>query len=192
MPNAQNVLVGSATLRVAPIGTTIPVFTASPLAWDAAWKQVGYTKDGTKLDYNPTFTDITVDEEDAPIDKRLTGEKAVISANVAEATLDNIATAIAGVNGAPVVVAAVGGAKGTKTIKVGSGKAAKMMVSLEGVSPDGLSRVVVGYIAIATGNLSLAFKKNSEVIVPMSFELMADSSKPAGERLYEMVDQTIL
>lgn len=189
--NAQNVLVGSATLRVAPIGTTIPDFTTAPLTWDSAWTEVGYTKDGTKLDYNPTFTDITVDEEDAPIDKRLTGEKASISANVAEATLENIATAIAGVNGAPVVVAAVTGHKGTKTIKVGSGKAARMMVSLEGVSPDGLARVVVGYIGIATGNVSLAFKKNSELVIPMTFELMADSTKTAGERLYEIVDQTI-
>ncbi len=187
MNKASEVLVGSASMRVAILGSILPTFDGTvPIVWDAAFVQVGYTEDGTDLQYQPTFTDIKVDEELAPVKTILTEEKGTISAKLAQASINNIALAISASK--VVVTAGVAPKKTVTVVKVGSGIPQEMIVVLEGTSPDGFPRVVVGYRAQAAGNVSMAFKKKDKTILPCEFRLLADSSKPAGERLFAIYD----
>jgi hypothetical protein len=187
------VLVGSAKIRVAPKGTVLPTLDGtSPIVWAAAWKLVGYTEDGVELGYSPNFKDIMVDEEMSPVQTILTEEKGTISAKLAQTTIDHIALAVSASIRAVHVAAVVGppAKKGYDRLTVGSGVPVEMVVGLEGISPEGFERVVLGYRALATGNMSLGFKKNDKLIVPMEFRLLADGSKPVGARMFEIVDFT--
>jgi len=184
---ASEVIVGPARLLIAPIGSTIPTLTSATVVWDAAWKECGYTDAGTDFSYAPSVKDIDVDEEASPVKKLLDKEKANITAKLAQATLDNLHAAISA-SKLSTAAAAGGGFVGTKTVKVGTGLLTETMVGLEGLSPEGFWRVIIGYRAIAQANVQLAFKRTDKTVIPVDFGLLADSTKPAGERLFLMVD----
>ena len=138
MPNtptvtSANVLVGSARLLVAVLGTALPTVTPATgaLTWVEAWKEVGATEKGTDISYTPSVGDIKVDESPAPIGKILTTEKAIISATLAEATLTNLQRAISASTLTTVVAGSA--VAGTTEVDVGSGLLTYCMVGLEGI-----------------------------------------------------------
>lgn len=186
--SASNVIVGPARMLIAPTGSTLPTLdgTVEPVVWDPAWIEVGYTEDGTKLAYQPTLKEIMVDEEPAPVKRSLDTEKATISANVAESTLVNLNAAIS----ASTLTSQAADATHaqTKTLKVGGGSLTEVMVGLEGLSPTGRQRIIIGYRAQAQANIQLQFKRNDKTIIPVELSLLADSTKPSGENLFEVVD----
>jgi hypothetical protein len=191
--NANKIIVGPARILIAVLGTTEPPVNVDPVVWDAAWKEVGYTDDGLQFAYNPTFKDTTVDEEMAPIDSFLNGEVGTLSCKMAEPTLDNLAYAISASK--TTTVAAASGVPGTTKVAFGSGDRKFVMVGFEGLAPAGSLttkpwRIFVGFKAIAKGNVTLAMKRADKTIIPVQFNLFADSSKPAGERLGYYVDKT--
>lgn len=184
---AANVLVGPARLLVAPSGSTLPTWVAGVLTWDPTWLEVGYTDKGTDLAYTPTVTDIDVDEETAPVKKILTKEKAIISCSMAEATLKNISRAIS----ASIFTATPAGVgtPGLEEVDVGTGTLQECMVGLEGISPKGFERYIVGYRALAQSAVKMAFQRTTKTSIPLELDLLADSSKALGKRLYKMVDK---
>lgn len=186
---AANVLVGSAVLKIAPKGTVIPAFDGTnPIVWNVAFKDVGYTEDGCEVGYNPTFKDIEVDEEMAPVQTILTAEKGSISAKLAEATIANMNNAI---SASSVTTAAATLTKsGYSLLKVGSGAPVEVVVGLEGVNPQGRPRIIIGYRAIAIANVQMAFKKTDKIVIPVEFRLLADSGRAAGDRLFGVYDDT--
>lgn len=189
---ASEVLIGPARLLIAPIGTTVPTLDGSviPITWDAAWKEVGYTEDGTMLSYSPTVKDIMVDEEMAPIKKILDAEKATISCKAAQSTLKNLNAAISAsiyTHAAATVTDAE-----TSTLDIGSGDLTEMMVGLEGLSPTGRQRIIVAYRGMAQANVQMSFKRGDKTITPIEFGLLADSSQTKGKRLFKIVDIGVL
>lgn len=185
---AANVLVGPARMLVAPIGSDLPTLdgTEDPVTWPAAWEEVGYTDSGTDLTYNPTVKDINVDEEMAPVKKILDAEKATISCKCAEATLTNLNRAISASTLTP--AAADASHAGIETLELGSGSLNEVMVGLEGLSPAGKQRVVIGFRAMAQANVQMAFKRGDKTITPLELGLLADSTKAKGKRLLKIVD----
>jgi hypothetical protein len=176
----SNVAVGSARLLIAPIGSPVPTLDGSvyPVVFDAAWKEVGYTEAGTAFAYNPTFKDIMVDEELATILKMLDGEKCNITANLAESTMENLNKAISAsllVTDDPDV----------KVVHFGSGDPVEVMVALEGLAGinNNKQRIIIGYRAISTANVQMAFKRAGMTVLPVDFSLMPDSTKDKGKRL---------
>lgn len=185
---AAEVIVGPARILVAPTGTALPVFTANPVVWDDAWKESGYTDAGVELQYKPTFKDIEVDEEMAPVKKVLTKEDATITTSLAQATLDNLATAISASKLEK--TSASGSAVGISEFNVGSGAPQECMVAMEGLSPNGFWRVIIGYRAMAQSAVKMAFKRTDKTSINFELGLLADSTKDAGERLLKIVDMT--
>ena len=185
---AANVLVGPARILVAPKGTALPTLdgTVNPITWAAAWKEVGYTDAGTELAYSPSIKDIKVDEEMAPIQKLLDEEKCMLSASLAEATLQNLSNAIT----ASIYTATPADATHAQLarIDIGTGAIAEVMVGFEGVSPAGLQRIMVGYRAIGQANMKMGFKRTDKTVFPVEWGLLADSTKPVGKRLLAIVD----
>lgn len=111
--NAQNILVGAASLYMGNTGATDvtakPAFAATSYrdtlggtAWSAAatdastaafWKEVGYTQEGLEISYEPDFGDVEVDQL---LDSALTFKQSMrvsLNTTLAEATLYNLMVA---------------------------------------------------------------------------------------------------
>jgi hypothetical protein len=187
--NVSNILIGSVALYIAPSGTTYPNVDGSlPIVWPAGWNKVGYTDKGVELSYSPSIKEIKVDEEVAAVKFVLDGEKADIIADLAEGTLDNLNRAVS----ASILIknAATGTLAATSTFFVGSGSLNEVMVGFQGYSPQGLPRLAVASRAIANAAVKQTFKRADKVMTPVTFGLLADSTKTIGERLLLIVDQT--
>lgn len=184
---AGNVIAGSGLLYLAPIGTSLPSLDGSayPPVW-TGWTQIGYTDQGVDLSYEPTFKEIAVDEELGPIKMKLTAEKAFFACVMAEATLENVNKAIAGSG----LVVGVANTKHTKTLSVGSAATdVEMMVGFEGLAPSSaLDRVIVATRAKATAKIAMKMQRTDKTVVALEFMCLADSSLPAGQRLFRIVD----
>ena len=188
-PDATQVVAGHGTLYVAPLGTTLPTLDSTPgeypVVWPAGWVQVGYTDDGIDMVYTPTVKDITVDEEMSPVAKLLTEEKMSIEAKLAEATLANLNRAIS----ASTYTDDSAGAGKAQVFKAGSGVINYVMVGVQGPAPGtNLARVIIVYKAVATAAVQMKMQRKDKVVIPVKFEGVADSTKPAGQRLFEIVD----
>ena len=75
-------------LYVAPIGTTEP--TSATSALDAAWREVGYTEDGSKISTAVTTADLEVAELLDPIAVRTTKRTTKVMFAMAQATRSNL------------------------------------------------------------------------------------------------------
>lgn len=198
-----NIITGSAMLYQAPVGTAIP---AMPPAAGAVpvptpptivggvvtvpgWTPLGYTDAGIKLAYNPTYKDVTVDEEMSPIDDLMTAEQLVISCSLAEVTLYNLARVISTAT-APVAVAAGPAAAGTLTFQLGGQQnTVKYAYLLIGNGPQGFPRMVNVYRAVATSKPDATYKRGEKIMIPVEFTSLAYANNPVGNRLYQVVDK---
>jgi hypothetical protein len=185
---AANVLVGPARLLVSPKGTTLPTLdgTVNPITWPAGWVEVGYTEAGTDMTYTPTIKDIMVDEEMAPVQKILDKEKATVTAVLAEATLANLNRAIS----ASIMTQSAADVTHAQlaTVEVGSGALNEVQIGFEGINPQTFQRIMIGYRAIAQATVKLTFKRADKTMMQVDFDLLADSTKTAGKRLFKILD----
>ena len=157
-PTATRVIAGSALLKVAPLGSTLPTVTGTPAAWppswDVAWKDVGYTDKGVDLVYTPTVKAYTPDEETSPIYDILNAEKVEISAVLAEATLTNLKNAISA------STLTNDNTSKVNKLSVGSQALNYIMVGIQGPTPadtgEGTAEVGSGLIIVAQKALQTA------------------------------------
>jgi hypothetical protein len=189
----NNIITGSAMLYQGPIGTAAP---AMPSAAGASiivpntWTPLGYTDAGIKIAYDPTYKDITVDEEMSPVDDLMTAEKLVISCALAEITLQNLgrvlSTAVA-----PVAVASGVGVPATLTFQQGGQQnTTKYAYLLIGNGPQGFPRMVNVYRAVATSKLDMTYKRGEKIMTPVEFTSLAYSANGIGNRLFQIIDKT--
>lgn len=90
--NPDEVLLGAGTLYVAPIGTTEP--TSASAALPSAWREVGWTEDGSTINYEMTSADVNVEEEFDPVKIVTTGRKGEVAFQAAQVTRANLALAL--------------------------------------------------------------------------------------------------
>jgi hypothetical protein len=94
----KNVIVGAARLYIGTSGTTKPTpvtGTSYSTTMDGAagWRAVGYTTDGVEFATDPTYDDITVDQQMDAVRIFKSGMGASVSTTMAEATLENLVVA---------------------------------------------------------------------------------------------------
>src|ERR1043166_8888319 len=88
MGTVANITNGPSNIFVAAYTGTFPAFTGSPTDFTGAGFVVpGFTQDGIEWDYTPTWKDLMVDEKLAPAKKIITAHKLIVSAKLAETTL---------------------------------------------------------------------------------------------------------
>lgn len=183
MSDVANVIAGSGQLFLAPSGTALPALTSLPVTW-TNFTSPGYTDDGVEFVYTPTFKDITVDEEMAPVQKLLTAEKLEINVKLAETTLQNLVKAIAGAS-------LVEGA-GISTLYLGSASSpSQWVLGFQGPAPlanGNATRIIVVYRVIGTAAVTAKYQRKDKVIYNVKFEALADSTQSAGQRLCKMID----
>ena len=96
--NKRNVLVGAARLFIGPTGTSKPAVVAgtsyvTTMLADGTWREVGFTTDGVEFATDPTYDEITVDQQMDSVRIFKSGMTASISTTLAEATLENLVVA---------------------------------------------------------------------------------------------------
>jgi len=161
MGTVANVMVGVAALSIRyPIG--------------GSYVAAGYTEDGVTVSYEPTFTDIEVEEEVNPIKSMLTKEVTEITANLAETSLFNIDKAIAG----SVLAGSV--------VTIGGGAFKEMSIKVVGKNPAGFDRTIEVYKAVSVGKVGMAYKKNQKTVLPVTFRAL----KETGHDVMTITDST--
>lgn len=118
----KNVLVGAARLYIGPSGTSKPAPVAGTNyteTMDAAgtWRPVGYTTDGVEFATDPTYDEITVDQQMDAVRIFKSGMSANVSTTLAEATLENLVVAW---GQATATASALGAAESEMTIEGGA------------------------------------------------------------------------
>lgn len=92
MADSDAVILGPGILRVAPIGTTEP--TSASATPNAAFRDIGYTEDGSAFDYELTNEPIEVAEEFDPVKYATTARRSSVTFQMAEMTKANLALAL--------------------------------------------------------------------------------------------------
>jgi hypothetical protein len=145
MPTAQaaflsnQVKVAVGTLYVAPLGTTEPsgVSGAWPVTPAPGWIPLGYTDSGSEMDFGPTTSNITVEEEVYPVFTAIDTYTAKITFTLAESTAFNLIVALNG--GVPGPLNAT--ATAMQTAITGG-------VKIEPPTPGTENRVMIGWDAL--------------------------------------------
>lgn len=185
MATRTNVLVGPATLYVAPLGTAmVPDTLLKGAAWPVPWIQPGFSEAGLTLNSNVTTQDINVEEQSTPIDVLVTNRTISVDINLAEDTVENMKLAY----GAGVITtqAAGTGIIGKKTLRL-SDTLDHLALGFEGTSPGGFFRRVFLPIVVSVGNVQTVYRRAaSERFYACQFRYIDD---PANLLI---VDQTSL
>lgn len=92
MGDSANVSMGPGTIYVAPLATAEPA--SATAALDAAWREVGYTEEGSTFTFETTVEDVEVAEEFYPVAVKTTKVSAGVKFQMAEATRRNLALAL--------------------------------------------------------------------------------------------------
>jgi hypothetical protein len=182
MGTIANITVGPSQLFIAAAGTALPTLTGNATDF-GAFTEVGFTSDGIEWDYTPTWKDIVVDELMGPAKKILTSHKLVVSAKLAETTLQNLAYAIPGATFA-----------GTR-LTIGSIQAPEFVLGWLGPAPAvttaptvELTRECLAYRVVSIAAVKAHYQRKDMVIYATQFECLADPTQLAPADLATWAD----
>ena len=212
--DARNIIVGAAALFVTTGGelelTDLPTFTAGQSYADALeadnanFRNVGFTTNGIELQFQPDFGEVQVDQllDSAKLFKQ--GMQVNLRTAFAEATLENLLVAIAGVKSDlsnPTTTSSKPGVPGgttvTQTLNLSSGKLGECPVErgLVAVGPgtgdctlaNGKERIFVLHRALSMDSVTVNVKRDTATTFEVSFRLLPNNQGSYGK----MVDRTV-
>lgn len=164
MGQKKNIIIGSAKVSLSTDGV--------------AWTELGYTEDGVETDYEPTFQDHEVDEELLPVKKTKVKERMLVSANLAENTLENYKIAM----GLPETALTTDTTAKTKTLDLKVNfDIPEHHLKLEGKSPDGLDRTMTLDRVVSVGKVNTKHNKKNKKLIPVQFEALSNDSGEYGK-----------
>jgi hypothetical protein len=171
--SATNLIAGPATLWTGAFGATEPADTAVATDITAPFTDVGGTDDGVTLTVSREFFKLRMDQTvDAP-GRRMTERDITIATNFAEGTLANFAMAM----GQASSTVTTGGTAGTAFAAmdvVGDDAGAEptyLSVILRGRAPNGKARSVFARKCLSTEEVEMAYKKDDQTLIPVTFAL---------------------
>lgn len=176
------VLIGPGTLYLAPSGTAFP---ANPSVAPAGpWADVGYSEEGWSFNVDRNIEDVNVAEEIDPIKVAQTSREIHVVGQSAQASLENIKTAI---GGGTITVAA--GPPATKRLVAGATDDLEEQALLLRVKAPGTGKTRDIQIAhvVSVAAIEMAHKKAPDkTLVGMDFRAL----KVTGSNIFEIVDLT--
>ena len=169
---AYDILIGTGKLYVADTGTTFPTLDEDP-ATTSGWRYVGPTADGIKVDFDETINEFSSDQDIGTVEAIRSEEKAMITANLFEATLENLADVM---SQSVTSIAAGSGTTGYKQIGMSRGATVtKKAILFRANSPygpyAGQYELPYGYIS---GKVGMEYKKDGMVVVACEFHALVD------------------
>ena len=156
---STNLIQGPAVLYTGRLGATEPATIAA--APSTGWTDVGGTKDGVELGINDEYAVLDVDQIIYEVARRRTKRVVTVKTQLAEATLANLALAIA--NMAPVA----------NVLNADDGLAAFApdygAVLLDGIAPGGFRRRAIVRKTLPTDSVGVAYKKDGQTLIPVTW-----------------------
>lgn len=156
---ATNVMVGVATLFIAPATTPSPTFTAKTgklAALPAAWVASGFSESGVTLNVDKKLVDIRVEEQSTPVDVVTTTTTVTIDLTFAEDTVQNMLNAYGGGS----IAATVGGATiKAHTILTLADALNFVAIALTGKSPKGGTRLIYVPKLVSGGKVKTTYRR---------------------------------
>lgn len=158
---STNLIQGPATLYTGIFGATEPATIATTPT--TGWKDVGGTKEGAELTVADEYVVLDVDQIIYEISRRRTKRVVSVKTSLAEATLANLALAIA--NSAPVA----------NVLNADDGLAAFApdpgALIVDGIAPGGFRRRIIIRKTLPTDSVGMAYKKDGMTLLPVTWTL---------------------
>ena len=148
---------------------------------------LGHTKGGVEVSYEPVYKDVMVDKYgETVVEKYLQGEKLTAKIPLAEFTIANLRVAM------PQTV--FGGAGNTRiTVGAAAGKKASddaAQLVLHPLNEGTRRHDIVFYKAVVTSSVVLNHKVDEEKVVEVTFEALLDETRADGNYLGLLGDST--
>ena len=161
MGTQANVIVGAATLYIAPSGTAEPSISATvgSAAFStptSPWVLQGFTEDGVKIGVDRKNVMIRVEEQSTPVLVVTDTTDVTIATSFAEDTIANMVTVYGG--GGVTTVAASGTVPGSTSLAL-SDTLSTVAVFFTGANPAGFQRGVYIPDMVATGKVDTAYRR---------------------------------
>lgn len=161
----QILVAGGGRVFIAPVGSTAPTDTTT--AWDAAFKDLGYTtEDGVVLRPNLAVTDITAWQSFEPVRRIVTGRGLTVAFTLLQMTREALQLAFNG-----------GAFTGTTTVTYEPGEAGDIyerMLGVEAVDGDKVVRLVIPRVDISDVG-DIPFTKTGAVNIPLTLAMLGVS-----------------
>lgn len=146
---------------------------------------LGYTSGGVMLTATSERIDKEVDQSYAPVGIHKVKESFQIKTSLAEATLENLKLVWEQTETVQVGV-------GTRTLSWGMNPAViEHALEFKGKSPEGFDRTYSVYKAVVMEVGEITHVKNALTVIPVTFRVLPDTSKPAGKEYGKIVDVTV-
>lgn len=191
MGTVANLLAGPGRLYTAPVGESLPELNnlvSGVVTPGGNWSSVGFRTDpGMLIEYNPSIEDIMVEEATGPVKLNLHAEEVNVSTGLAERDMAAFQDAIAAITASQ--VAAGSGQTAQDVWGIGGGTAAQVQLLFIGTSPEGYSRAIVVWKAMAVGKIADKYTKKYAGI-NAQWKALSDTTKTAGYQLFKVYDIT--
>jgi hypothetical protein len=168
--SATNLIQGPAVMYHGTFGVAEPATIATTPG--VGWTDLGGTKEGIELTIADEYAVLDVDQEIHEMGRRRTKRVVTVKTSLAEATLDNLARAVA--NSAPASNVLEG------DIGVTAFAPAYSAILFDGIAPGGFRRRVILRKVLPTDSVGVAYKKDAQTLIPVTWTLhyVTPSIKP--------------
>lgn len=157
---AVNVLYGIGVLFTAPVGTALPTDQNLGVgsSWvSGGWSYVGATEQGVSLTFNPTTTDIRIEEQQTPVAAIVSDVSIQVTTSLSEETLSNVNLAYG--NSGTVAVTAPGASQPGKSVLTLSTTFTSLACALIGKNQLGFARVMSVPIVMSAGSVKTDYRR---------------------------------
>lgn len=173
-----NLLQGPCDLYIGAFGAVEPEAAVTAPTTPTPWRDMGGTQGGLKMSVNKEYMELEVDQIAAIPESRLTKWSATLTTNLAEITLENLASAMNELAASVVTV------HDDKKLELGGDLVGVPVtyaaILLDGRAPSGKNRRVIIRRALQVGAVEQANAKDGQTFIPVEFRAhyVSPSIKP--------------
>ena len=175
---SSNVLYGVGVLFTAPVGTSVPSDQNLGVgsSWvSGGWSYVGATEQGVSLTFNPTTTDIRIEEQQTPVAALVDNVSLQITTSLSEETLTNINMAWG--SGGSVAVTAPGASQPGKSVLTLSTTFNSLAACIIGKNQLGFARVFSVPVMMSSGSVKTDFRRAASArLFPLTLNCLSPLS----------------
>jgi hypothetical protein len=157
---------GAAEIVVTGTGTLTGGSGATPLVTPPSWSAMGGTEQGWGTSYTPQTQDITIEEQQTPVGRYITGATYEFTANLSEDSMENLTLAL---SGARTITAAASGVYGSDQMTM-TENLPVIAVALETQNRKGYPRRYYVPGATCAVNVGQTFRRAAaQHLIPVTF-----------------------
>jgi hypothetical protein len=163
--NTQNVLFGVGYLWTSPYNTALPadVNLGDSSQWlISGWSYVGATDQGVTLTFNPSMSNLQIEEQVTPIASLVSTATYQVTLSMAEETLNNINLAYGNAGTQTLTAANAGSNQPAKTVLNLSSTFQNLACAVVGSNQEGYARVFYVPKVNSAGQVQTAFRRAAD------------------------------